>query len=377
MLNLQTKNRRERNQTEEEEKVKKDRRNFLNRAGTAVAALALSALVSPQHAAAAEKELVFSGFGGSLQKALQATVIPAFEKKYGVKVIYVTGTSNQILAKVRAQKAKPQIDVIWANDTTHYQGKVEKLYAKLDTSKVKSLSQLYDFAKDPDGVGVVMGIQALSLEYNTKVFKEKGWAPPTSWLDLWDPKYKGHVVAYNMPIGYANLLLAEIAKLSGGSADNLDPGWKKFKELVPNALAFINPPAQVDALFTTGGAWLGYNGSARIYDLIATGAPVAAVRPKEGAILYPQQFDIVAGGPNPDLAQKFIEFAISTEAQEMIAKSMLLGPVNRNVKLSPADAAKVPYGEKDVAALQKLNIEKINADLQKLTARWTAMVGGH
>jgi putative spermidine/putrescine transport system substrate-binding protein len=56
---------------------------------------------------------------------------------------------------------------------------------------------------------------------------------------------------------------------------------------------------------------------------------------------------------------------------------MLLGPVNRNVKLSPADAAKVPYGEKDVAALQKLNIEKINADLQKLTARWTAMVGGH
>ena len=124
--------------------------------------------------AADEKELVFAGFGGSLQKSLQATVIPAFEKKYGVKVVYVTGTSNQILAKVKAQKNSPQIDVIWANDTTHYQGKMEKLYAKLDPAKVPNLSQVYDFAKDRDGIGIVMGIQALGIEYNTQVFKEKG-----------------------------------------------------------------------------------------------------------------------------------------------------------------------------------------------------------
>lgn len=356
--------------------MKNGRRKFLGRASVALAVGAF-ALALPRTGIAVENELVFSGFGGSLQKALQATVIPAFEKKYGVKVIYVTGTSNQILAKVRAQKEKPQIDVIWANDTTHYQGKAEKLFAKLDTSMVKSLPQLYDFAKDPDGVGVVMGIQALSLEYNTTVFKEKGWSPPTSWLDLWDPKFKGHAVLYNMPIGYANLLLLEVATLSGGSADNLEPGWAKFKEIVPNALAFVDPPAQIDALFSTGSAWISYNGSARIYDLMGTGAPVAAATPKEGAILYPQQFDIVAGAPNLNLAQKFIEFAISTEAQEMIAKSMLLGPVNRNVKLSQEDAAKVPYGEKEVASLQKLNMDKINSDLQKLTARWTAMVGSH
>lgn len=164
----------------------------LSRRGIIGAALLLPlSAMAISDPAAAENELVFSGFGGSLQKALQATVIPAFEKKYNVKVIYVTGTSNQILAKVRAQKAKPQIDVIWANDTTHYQGKAEKLFAKLDPAQVTNLSQLYDFAKDPDGYGVVMGIQALQLEYNTKVFKEKGWAPPTSWLDLWGCEIQG------------------------------------------------------------------------------------------------------------------------------------------------------------------------------------------
>jgi len=336
----------------------------------------LSSIGSPAQAAD-EKELVFAGFGGSLQKSLQATVIPAFEKKYGAKVVYVTGTSNQILAKVKAQKNSPQIDVIWANDTTHYQGKAEKLYAKLDPAKVRNLSDVYDFAKDPDGIGIVMGIQSLGIEYNTKVFKEQGWTPPTSWMDLWDPKYKGHVVFYNMPIGYANLLFAKIADMNGGSVTNLEPAWNKMKELKSNVLAFIDPPAQVDALFGTGSAWIGYNGSARVHDFAGTGAPVAMVLPKEGGILYPQQFDIVAGAPHSDLAQEFINFTISPEAQKMIAENLLLGPVNKTVRLDDKAAAKVPYGEKEVTSLLHLDISPINQNLQSLTARWTAMVGGH
>lgn len=70
-----------------------------------LAGAAICCLMAAAPGASAEtQELVFSGFGGSLQKALQATVIPAFEKKYDAKVVYVSGTSNQILAKVRAQK---------------------------------------------------------------------------------------------------------------------------------------------------------------------------------------------------------------------------------------------------------------------------------
>lgn len=343
----------------------------------ASACLAVLVGMSQPAISADEKELVFAGFGGSLQKALQATVIPAFEKKYGVKVIYVTGTSNQILAKVKAQRASPQIDVIWANDTTHYQGKAEHLYAKLDPAKVPNLSQVYDFAKDPDGYGVVMGIQALGIEYNTQVFKDKGWPAPTSWMDMWDAKYKGHVVFYNMPIGYTNLLFLKIAELNGGSIDNLEPAWAKVKELMPNALAFVDPPAQVDALFGTGSAWIGFNGSARVHDFAGTGAPVAMVLPKEGGILYPQQFDIVADAPHPDLAQRFIDFTISPESQKQIAESMLLGPVNKTVVLDESAAAKVPYGVKNVTALLNLNIGPINKDLQNLTARWTALIGGH
>lgn len=337
----------------------------------------IAVFVWGQVAHANEKELVFSGFGGSLQKALQATVIPAFEKKYGVKVVYVTGTSNQILAKVRSQKAHPQIDVIWANDTTHYQGKAEKLFAKLDPSKIPNLASVYDFAKDPDGIGVVMGIQELGVQYNADIFKEKGWAPPTSWLDLWDAKYKGHVIAYNMPIGYTNLVLVQIAKIMGGGPKNLEPGWAKFKQLVPNVLAFVNPPAQVDAAFMNGSAWIGFNGNARVQDLADKGIPVKMITPKEGGILYPQQFDVVAGAPHMDLAQKFIDFTLSLESQQQIATGMLLGPVNKHVKLDPATAAKVPNGAEKVESLLRFDMDPVNSNLGSLSERWSKMIGGY
>ena len=65
-------------------------------------------------------------------------------------------------------------------------------------------ADLYPFAIYPDNIGAMFGIQSLGLAYNAKVFQDKGWAPPAPWHDLWDPKYKGHVVVYDLPSGYAN-----------------------------------------------------------------------------------------------------------------------------------------------------------------------------
>src|SRR5699024_9293503 len=76
-----------------------------------------------------EKTLVFGGFGGSLETSVKEEVIPAFEEKFDAKVTYVTGTSDELLAKARDSSSG--VDLIWTNDTTHFQGKAEGLFAKL------------------------------------------------------------------------------------------------------------------------------------------------------------------------------------------------------------------------------------------------------
>ena len=63
--------------------------------------------------------MIFYGFGGTHEKNMRARVIPPFEKKHGVKVTYVTGTSHSNFAKVRAQKDRPEGDVLWTNDVLH------------------------------------------------------------------------------------------------------------------------------------------------------------------------------------------------------------------------------------------------------------------
>ena len=51
-------------------------------------------------------------------------------------------------------------------------------------------SDLYPAALFKDDKAVAVGLVGTGFMYNTKTFKEKGWAPPTSWNDLKDPKFK-------------------------------------------------------------------------------------------------------------------------------------------------------------------------------------------
>jgi len=319
-----------------------------------------------------ENTLVFGGFGGSLEEAMKSQVIPEFEKSFDVEVTYVTGTSDELMAKAR--QSSSGIDVIWTNDTTHQDGKAEDLFAKLDPETVTNLGSVYDAARDPDDFGVATGMQALGLNYNTEAYQKQGLKPPTSWNDLMTPKVAGNVVGYNFPIGYANLLLVQLADMNGGSGQNLEPGWDAFQRMVDQDATWVSPPAQVQSMLADGSAWLAFNGSSRAYAAKAAGDPVEFVYPEEGAIAYPQYFDVLKSAPHPELAQEFVNFALGEQAQKGMAEIAMMGPVSQDVELTDEVAANVPYRE-EVEQLNFVESEKVNETLDEITKRWTRMVG--
>ncbi|KAG1533107.1 hypothetical protein G6F50_015981 [Rhizopus delemar] len=83
--------------------------------------------------------------------------------------------------------------------------------------------------------------------YNKKVFDEKKWAPPTSWMDLADPKYKGKVVfqsASGSTFGLHGFLMFN--RIQGGDDKNYEPGFKKWPETIgPNVLEYIPNSAKL------------------------------------------------------------------------------------------------------------------------------------
>ncbi|MEO8656344.1 MAG: extracellular solute-binding protein, partial [Ramlibacter sp.] len=163
------------------------------------AALSLAvagACVAAAPAAAQTKTLYIGMNGGTMEKTYTEHVFGAFEKANNAKVVVVPGTSSDILAKAQANKDKPQMHVMFLDDGIMVRAIGMGLCEKQRPNP--SLKDIYPAAhfKDDMASGVSLGMTGLA--YNAKMFKEKGWAAPTSWMDLADPKFKGKVVFQSM-----------------------------------------------------------------------------------------------------------------------------------------------------------------------------------
>ena len=160
-------------------------------------AAALTAVAAAGSATAQTKTLYIGMNGGTMEKAYTQYVFPAFEKLHGVKVVVVPGTSSDILAKAQANKDKPQMHVMFLDDGIMVRAMGMGLCEKQKPNP--HLNDIYPAARFKDDLASGVSLGMTGIAYNTKMFAEKGWAAPTSWMDFADPKYKGKVVFQSMP----------------------------------------------------------------------------------------------------------------------------------------------------------------------------------
>src|SRR5260370_475371 len=341
-------------------------------ASAGIAALCAAALSTP---AQAQSKTIYIGMnGGPMEKAYTSEVLPEFEKANDVKVVVVPGTSSDILAKLLANKAKPQIHVVFLDDGVMARAVSMGVCEKLDDSP--ELKQLYPFArmKDDMGAGVQLGMTGIA--YNTKLFTANHWAPPSSWLDFADPKYKDKVVfqsASSSTFGLHGFLM--INRLEGGSEKNVEPGFTKWQSTVgKNVIEYIPNSAKISEMVQTGQAGLFPLTPTAVGDLQAKGIPVAYVNPKEGPVLVLDNEFVVANNPDPALAQKLAAFMISASAKSKAAVAGRQIPTNRQAKMP--DSMQQQLGNLD-ELVKKVNVvdwDVINANRPQWDARWNRQV---
>ncbi len=336
---------------------------------TAIAGLAV--LLGAASAAAQPKTLTVAAYGGSWEQTLRKDMIPAFEKKHGVKVEYVAGNSTDTLAKLQAQKDNQVIDVAIVDDGPMYQaiqlgfcGKIQGLDKK----------ELYPAALFKDDKAVAVGQTGTGLMINTKTFKEKGWATPISWNDLKDPKFKKLLVIPPINNTYGLYTLIMFARLNGGGEKNIEPGFKVMKaDINPNVLVYEPSPGKMTELFQSNQGQIAVWGTGRVQAFANTGFPVDFIYPKEGApILLASACPVAKASPNP-LAQEFIKALISAPVQTVLAKEMGNGPVNTKVDVNMPELRMAPVGERAKKVIS-FDWDVINAHRQEWTKRWNREV---
>ncbi|MCW9130596.1 spermidine/putrescine ABC transporter substrate-binding protein PotD [Bacillus paramycoides] len=236
-------------------------------------------------------------------------VLKDFEKKYNVKINYDKYASNEeMLAKLQAGGAK--YDLIQPSDYMVKTMAKMDLLEPLDKKNIPNIENLVSNFKTPpfdpeNKYSLVYTWGVTGIAYNKKYVKEA----PTSWADLWNDKYKGHVTLLND----SREVLGMGLKKNGFSNSTKDDAQLKtaatdLQKLLPNLLAFDTD--NIKQKFITEDAWIGTVWSGDAAFIAKDNKDVEYVVPKEGGTIWADTLAIPKGAKHKELAEKFMNYLL-------------------------------------------------------------------
>ncbi|UCD75080.1 MAG: extracellular solute-binding protein [Phycisphaerales bacterium] len=167
---------------------------------------------------------------------------------------------------------------------------------------------------------------------------------PQTWQDLADPRLKGRIVMADPRFG-----------TTGGHLGAMKAYWDQTESLGFYEDVFLPSLAENDVriipsgnagvvrAIVAGEADLGLTDTDDVWAAQAQGYKVDLVYPRhgikegiagQGTLLIPNTVALVAGGPNPEPAGRFVDFMLSEQVERMLAES-----VSHNIPLRPGLAA--------------------------------------
>ena len=341
---------------------------------TVFTAVAATALAATGMAGAQTKTIYIGMNGGTMEKAYTQYVFPAFEKANNVKVVVVPGTSSDILAKAQANKDRPQMHVMFLDDGVMVRAIGMGLCEKQRPSA--ALNEIYPAARFKGDMASGVSLGMTGLAYNAKMFKEKGWAPPTSWMDLADPKFKGKVVfqsASASSFGLHGFLMFN--RIQGGNEKNVEPGFKAWPTTIgPNVLEYIPSSAKISEMVQTNEAAIFPLTPTIVAAMKTKGIPVEYANPKEGSVVLIVGQCVIANNSEPELAQKLTEFLLSPLAQANVLQYGSQIPTNPKAPVVGEGVAQVAAINGYMKTAITVDWESINANRPAWNARWNKTI---
>jgi iron(III) transport system substrate-binding protein len=339
---------------------------------TTVLALAGSALFAALAAntAAAQGNLVVYC---SPQEEWCQLMVNEFQKATGITVAMTRKSSGETFAQVKAEAANPQGDIWWGGTgDPHLQAAEEDLTVAYDSPM---MGELHDWAvqqhKLAGGKTVGIYLGALGMGYNSDLLKERGLPAPECWADLAKPEYEGEIqVANPNSSGTAYTFLATLVQLWGE-----DKAFEFLKAMDKNVNQYTKSGAAPSQAAARGETLIGITFQHDLLTPVVTSnAPLVTVSPCEGVGFEIGSMSIIKGGPNPENAKKWYDWALSADAQKLGAQANAFQlPSNKNAPL--------PEGAPDIAQIKLIDydFEKYGSseERQRLLSKWDAEIGAN
>jgi iron(III) transport system substrate-binding protein len=280
----------------------------------------------------------------------------AFTKKTGVTTKFVRLSSGETVARLDAAKSNPEFDV-WHGGPADGFG-VARIGGLIDKYVSPTRVMIPKKYQDDDGFWTGVYVGALGFCSNTKELKRLGVKTPTSWADLLNPALKKNIsTAHPSTSGTAfTTVWTQVTRLGGETE-----GMGYMAKFHNNVLQYTKSGVAPVAIVGRGEAAVGLVFS---HDCVAgqeQGLPLKVSFPSEGTGYEIGGVALVKGSKNPDAAKAYIDFALSSEAQN-------LGPTVAAYQVLTNPKTKY---DRRMVTLTKLKI--VNYDFDKAAAAKKAL----
>lgn len=256
-------------------------------------------------------------------------VVQSFEQQLGVRVEVTVITSDASLwQKISSHNGDYDVFAVNAAELQRYiaSNLVQPLNPEQVPNTLSQLPRFRDLAAIPglkrggNTYAIPFTYSEMGLIYDRKQFA----SPPTSIAALWDPRYRGKVIAYDG--GTHNFsLVAQLLKYSSpfhiAVADWSDAA-EQLIALRRNVLGFYTQPEESVQLYLRHKAALMFAnyGMQQVHLLKAAGADIGYAIPQEGALAWLDCWVITHAARDPVLAHAWINHLLGEQASRLLSE---------------------------------------------------------
>jgi len=175
---------------------------------------------------------------------------------------------------------------------------------------------------DPEQYWIGTALSSFGIVYNIDVLRQLNLPETKTFADMAEPAYAGWVILAD-PRQSGSVMTAMDAILSNYG---FDEGWRILRAMSANARYFTNsstkPPIDVSQGEAAAALVIDFYGRGQAEGVLAPGqdpstSRVGYVDPVGKTAIDADPISILRGGPDPELAKRFVEFCMTDEAQAL------------------------------------------------------------
>lgn len=290
-------------------------------------------------------------------------IFDAFTSDTGIKVQWLRFSSGELQARLEAEKANPQVDVVFGNMAEAFVDGIGK--GLFEPYSPKGSEAIPAEFKDQEGYWTGVALNPICLMTNRTFLKEQGLEAPVSWEDLLNPAYdKKLQMADARTSGTA---MYRVLSLIQGMGE--DKAYEYQVKMDSSVQVYTKSGAGGALPISRGQAAGGIFFLVDALEMVQKGYDVVISYPKEGVVAGIEAMALVAGAKDPALGREFLDWASSSRMQKLYGENQInLIPTNPDVP--PATA------ELDISSIKILPMDIVWAgeNRERLVTRWVEEV---